>query len=61
MVGISVNDAITIVESARNKGLLIVPAGHDTIRLLPPLIASAQDLDQSVTILESVFKELSSH
>lgn len=61
MVGISVNDAISIVKSARNKGLLIVPAGHDTVRLLPPLIASAQDLDQSVTILESVFKELSSH
>ena len=61
MVGIAVDNALMIVESARNKGLLIVPAGHSTIRLLPPLIASAQDLEQSVTILESVFKEVSSH
>ena len=60
MVGIEVGaeQALKVVELSRNKGLLIVPAGHNTIRLLPPLIASAEDLEKSVQILEAVFKEL---
>ena len=60
MVGLEVDRALEVVELCRNKGLLIVPAGHNTIRLLPPLIASAFDLEESVHILEAAFKELAS-
>lgn len=58
MVGISVADAPLCTSKAREKGLLIVPAGHNTIRLLPPLIASETELKESVQILNSVFQEL---
>ena len=56
MVGISVDDALAITHSSRDKGLLIVPAGQNTIRLLPPLIAEETHLNQSIKILDSVFK-----
>ena len=56
MVGISVDDALAITHSSRDKGLLIVPAGKNTIRLLPPLIAEETHLNQSIKILDSVFK-----
>ncbi len=58
MVGISVDDAPLCTSKAREKGLLIVPAGHNTIRLLPPLIASESELNESVHILDSVFQEI---
>jgi 4-aminobutyrate aminotransferase-like enzyme len=48
-----------VVASAREKGLLVVPAGHQTIRLLPPLIATADNLSDSVQILKVVLSELS--
>jgi acetylornithine aminotransferase/acetylornithine/N-succinyldiaminopimelate aminotransferase len=57
MVGISVDDALALTHSAREKGLLIVPAGHNTIRLLPPLIAEETHLNQSIQVLDSVFKD----
>lgn len=57
MLGISVDDPITITHSAKDKGLLIVPAGQNTIRLLPPLIAEETHLNQSIKILDSVFKD----
>jgi acetylornithine/N-succinyldiaminopimelate aminotransferase len=58
MVGISVDDAQAITYSCRNQGLLVVPAGHNTIRLLPPLIAEETHLNQSIKILENVFKNV---
>ena len=56
MVGISVDDALAVTHSCRSEGLLVVPAGHNTIRLLPPLIAEETHLNQSIKILASVFK-----
>lgn len=46
---------IKIAAAARDKGLLVVPAGHNVIRLLPALIASPAHLNESVTILDEVF------
>ena len=56
MVGISVDDALAVTHSCRSEGLLVVPAGNNTIRLLPPLIAEETHLNQSIKILDSVFK-----
>ena len=58
MVGIGVDNAPKVVELARDNGLLIVPAGINTIRLLPPLISNESDLAKSVAILDAVFKAL---
>ena len=59
MVGLPLQgNALEVTAAARDKGLLIVPAGHNTIRLLPALIASPEELAESVRILDEVFAEL---
>lgn len=61
MVGLPLHaDGLKVTAAARDKGLLIVPAGHNTIRLLPALIASPEELSESVRILDEVFAELES-
>jgi acetylornithine/N-succinyldiaminopimelate aminotransferase len=59
MVGLALHaDSSAVTIAARDKGLLIVPAGHNTIRLLPALTASLKQLAESTRILEEVFAEL---
>ena len=61
MVGFSLKPEglnLKITAAAREKGLLIVPAGHNVIRLLPALIATPEQLAESVAILDAVFAEL---
>lgn len=40
-----------------DKGLLLITAGTDVIRLLPPLNVSKEDIDCAINILEAVIKE----
>lgn len=57
MWGIDVGEpAGDIIARARSGGLLLVSAGEYTIRLLPPLIISRQDLAQGLSILESALR-----
>ena len=61
MVGLSLKTDglnLKITNAARAKGLLIVPAGHNTIRLLPALTASPEQLHESIAILHDVFANL---
>ncbi len=59
MVGLELHaDRLAVTAAAKEKGLLIVPAGHNTIRLLPALIATPEDLTKSVQILEEVFGDI---
>jgi acetylornithine aminotransferase/acetylornithine/N-succinyldiaminopimelate aminotransferase len=59
MVGLALHaDSSAVTIAARDKGLLIVPAGHNTIRLLPALTASLKQLAESTRILDEVFAEL---
>ncbi len=44
--------AAAVVQRARGLGLLLVTAGPDVVRLLPPLNVSMQDLDEAVSLLE---------
>jgi acetylornithine aminotransferase/acetylornithine/N-succinyldiaminopimelate aminotransferase len=56
MVGLSLHaNALKIAAAARDKGLLVVPAGANTIRLLPALIATPEQLHEGVEILDTVF------
>ena len=43
---------------SRAKGLLLVGAAENTIRLLPPLNTSKEEIDQSFEILSEVIKEI---
>lgn len=51
---------LSIAAAAREKGLLIVPAGHNTIRLLPALIATPEQLSEAVSILDAAFSHIES-
>ncbi len=60
MIGLALHaDSSAVTIAARDKGLLIVPAGHNTIRLLPALTATLKELTESTRILGEVFAELS--
>ena len=43
---------------SREKGLLLVGASENTIRLLPPLNTSKEEIDQAFEILSEVVKEI---
>ena len=43
-----------VVARAREAGLLVLTAGDHTVRILPPLIASHDDLARGLAILEQV-------
>lgn len=61
MVGLALKPEghnLKVTAAAREKQLLIVPAGHNVIRLLPALIATPEQLNQSVTILDEVLATL---
>ena len=47
--------AAPIVGKAREKGLLVLSAGPDVVRLLPPLVVSEEELDQGLEILSEAF------
>jgi acetylornithine/N-succinyldiaminopimelate aminotransferase len=47
-------NAIDIVKAAMEAGLLLVPAGVKVVRFVPPLIVSAAEIDQAVSMLDRV-------
>ena len=56
MVGLGLlSNNLEVAAAARENGLLVVPAGHNTIRLLPALTAMPEELARSVRILDDVF------
>ena len=44
------------VKEALAAGLIVVSAGADVVRLLPPLIITHQEIDQAIAILEKILK-----
>ena len=46
-----------IIKNAIEKGLLLISAGTDVIRFLPPLIITKEDVDVMIGILEEAIKE----
>lgn len=61
MVGVIVSvDNLDVMNRLRKHGMLTVRAGAGAVRLLPPLNASVEELDQSVEIFRNVLQEISS-
>ena len=60
LVGVQMNTAVSpIIPSARDKGLLIINAGEDVLRLAPPLIVDREQIDTAVSIIGRCLEELS--
>ena len=49
-----VEKAAEVIERGREAGLLVISAGDHTIRLLPPLIMTREDLARGTALLEDI-------
>ncbi len=59
MVGVEVSvPAGEVVRHAAEEGLLVVPAGGDVVRLLPPLTVTEAELDEAVGRLERALQRV---
>ena len=59
MIGIETSAGLSrLVEAARQKGLIILTAGENVIRLLPPLTISREEIQQGIAILKELFSEV---
>ena len=47
-----------VVKAALDKGLIVLSAGSDVLRLLPPLVIEKDDVDEFVKIITEVFDEI---
>jgi predicted acetylornithine/succinylornithine family transaminase len=55
--GLDVTDAAsTVVRAALDAGLLVCSAGDHTVRLLPPLVATREELAEGLDVLDEVLK-----
>lgn len=55
MLGIeTTKDLSQVLDEAKKKGLILLTAGSDVIRLLPPLTISRAEIDSALEILEDV-------
>jgi 4-aminobutyrate aminotransferase len=48
----------TLVMAAFRRGLLILPAGQNTVRLSPPLVLTRQEASIAVELLDASFAEI---
>ncbi|MCR5546780.1 MAG: aspartate aminotransferase family protein [Lachnospiraceae bacterium] len=46
-----------VVKKCLDKGLVVLSAGKDVLRMLPPLIADKKEIDEAMAIIDSVFSE----
>jgi acetylornithine/N-succinyldiaminopimelate aminotransferase len=53
--GIVVKDAIKVVEKAREHHVLLLTAGPDVVRILPPLTTTKDEINRLIEVLESIF------
>ncbi|MDQ7001009.1 MAG: acetylornithine transaminase [Mariprofundus sp.] len=57
LIGAELNvEAAPLIAAARDKGLLILMAGPNVLRFLPPLNISADEVDEALTIVGSVLE-----
>ncbi|MFL0269072.1 aspartate aminotransferase family protein [Candidatus Clostridium radicumherbarum] len=58
LIGISMKDPKTFMNACFEHGLLVVTAGSDVVRLLPPLNVSKEDMDAALNIIEKVMASI---
>ncbi|EFR93763.1 acetylornithine aminotransferase, partial [Listeria innocua FSL J1-023] len=58
LIGLELDSvAEPVVTELRNQGLLILTAGPNILRILPPLTVSYAEIDQAISILKSVLEK----
>lgn len=51
------NDPAGIVSQCKDNGLLVIKAGNNTVRFMPPLTVSKKEIDKAVTIFKKALQE----
>jgi predicted acetylornithine/succinylornithine family transaminase len=54
LAGLLDRDASPVVDECRARGLLVLTAGPDVLRLLPPLVVTEADVDEALGVLHEV-------
>jgi len=54
LAGLLDRDAASVVDECRARGLLVLTAGPDVLRLLPPLVVTEAEVDQALGVLHEV-------
>jgi acetylornithine/succinyldiaminopimelate/putrescine aminotransferase len=58
MLGAEVKfDVLSTVLKTAEKGVLILDAGRNVLRFLPPLVIEKDQIDRAVTVLDSILEE----
>lgn len=56
LLGLACSSAVApVIESCKLKGLLVLPAGPNVVRMLPALNLKASEVEQALEILEAAF------
>jgi len=59
LLGVSCNiEVAPIIQACQAHGLLLLPAGPQVMRILPPLNVSQDEVSQALTLLESALNEV---
>lgn len=60
MIGIDFGEAVArpIAEAAFDRGVLVNDATPTTVRLVPPLVITDEELDRAAAVLEEVLGEI---
>jgi acetylornithine/N-succinyldiaminopimelate aminotransferase len=51
--------ALDVVKAALSEGLLVIPAGAQVVRMVPPLIVNAAEIDEALALLDRTLGKLS--
>ena len=61
IIGVGIDESVAVgdvIGKCRDKGLLITPAGDNTLRLLPPLNTNQTEIRQAIDILRAALQEV---
>jgi acetylornithine/N-succinyldiaminopimelate aminotransferase len=51
-------DPHDVIDACKEKGLLIIKAGHNTVRFMPPLIVTKPDIDKAIKLFDAALTSL---
>jgi acetylornithine/LysW-gamma-L-lysine aminotransferase len=58
MIGVELRfDVLNILLKTMDKGVLILDAGRNVLRFLPPLVIEKEQIDKALSVLDSVLGE----
>ena len=58
MLGIELRfDVLTVIQKCAQRGVLILDAGRNVLRFLPPLVITKEQIDKAIAVLDAVLEE----